>query len=350
MTNEELQVVIEGKRNSLKSDRLDMSFGEIISMYSREEIIIDPEYQRLFRWTIEQQSRFIESILLGIPVPPIFVAENKDGKWEIVDGLQRISTILSFVGVLRTMPEKNNWKMEEGEIIKETNNFSYSELTTKLQLTIKRFVCRIEVLNWNSKIDVRYELFNRLNTGGTQLSDQEIRNCIFRGTDSYINNYLKEVADNADLIDMVSISDTQIEQLYLEELVLRFSCLLNSWKTVNSSINTYMTEFMREAVKTRSLEVEAHKILFLRTLALLKPLGPKVFRFSRSGFSTSLFDAILLGISNNIDGYEANVALVETKINELKESRDFRKNTGSAASSQYRVIKRIEVALRIFQL
>src|ERR1051326_9001103 len=88
-------------RNSLSTDRLDMSFGEIMSMYERYELIIDPEFQRLFRWSDYQKTRFIESLLLGIPIPPIFVAEDRNGKWELVDGLQRLSTVLSFFGLLK---------------------------------------------------------------------------------------------------------------------------------------------------------------------------------------------------------------------------------------------------------
>src|SRR5258706_16231751 len=95
------QEVIE-TRNSLSTDRLDMSFGEIMSMYERGEIIIDPEFQRLFRWTDYQKTRFMESLLLGIPIPPIFVAEDQNGRWELVDGLQRLSTVLSFFGMLKS--------------------------------------------------------------------------------------------------------------------------------------------------------------------------------------------------------------------------------------------------------
>lgn len=348
MTKEELQEIIESKRNNLKSDRLDMSFGEIASMYSQDEIIIDPEYQRLFRWSQEQQSRFIESILLGIPIPPIFVAENKDGIWEVVDGLQRISTILSFMGILKNMPEKNNWKLKTGDLIKEIDGFGYTDLTPKTQMTIKRFVCRIEILNWNSKIDIRYELFNRLNTGGTKLSDQEIRNCIFRGTDSYVNDYLKELADNEDFINLTSISETQIEQLYLQELVLRFTTLYSSWENISSSINSYMTEYMKEIVENKSLNVDEYKTIFSKTLNILKPLTSKIFRFSHAGFSASLFDAIFIGVSKNLDKYELAPELVPQKIEELKNNSEFRENTGSAASSQTRVKNRIKIALEIF--
>ena len=101
LDEKKLEKEIEEQRNSLSTDRMDMSFGEILSMYEREEIIIDPDFQRLFRWDLEQQTRFMESILLGIPIPPIFVAENDEGKWELVDGLQRTFSILSFKDCFR---------------------------------------------------------------------------------------------------------------------------------------------------------------------------------------------------------------------------------------------------------
>ena len=88
---------IKQMRNTLQTDKLDMSFGEIMSMYERNEIIINPEFQRLYRWSHYQKTRFIESIIIGIPIPPIFVAEDENGRWEVVDGLQRLSTIFSFV-------------------------------------------------------------------------------------------------------------------------------------------------------------------------------------------------------------------------------------------------------------
>ena len=176
LDEKKLEKEIEEQRNSLSTDRMDMSFGEILSMYEREEIIIDPDFQRLFRWDLEQQTRFMESILLGIPIPPIFVAENDEGKWELVDGLQRTSSILSFFGVLKTIPEKNRWSMLEGERVPSLLGFNIDTLPNKFKLNIKRSTCRIEIIRWNSNYDLRFELFNRLNTGGTPLTPQEIRN------------------------------------------------------------------------------------------------------------------------------------------------------------------------------
>ncbi len=102
---------IQKYRQEIKSERMDMSFGEIINMYKDREIIISPEYQRAFRWDEQRQSDFIESILLGIPFPSIFVATNPDGKWELIDGLQRVSTVLAFFNELKMKMEIHILKM-----------------------------------------------------------------------------------------------------------------------------------------------------------------------------------------------------------------------------------------------
>lgn len=167
----ELEKKISEKKNSLRTDRLDMSFGELMNLYEDGSLFITPEYQRAFRWKVEQQTRFIESILLGIPTPPIFVAEdssvNNQLRWELIDGLQRLSTIFSFFGILKDVPEnKNNLKLTKGSIIKELEDYTGDALSAFSKFTIKRAVCRVEIIRWDSAIDMRYELFNRLNTGG----------------------------------------------------------------------------------------------------------------------------------------------------------------------------------------
>jgi hypothetical protein len=95
-----LESEIEAARRKVNTDEYGMSIGEIITMYEKNELVINPSFQRVFRWENHQKSKFIESILLGIPIPPLFVFETKDGQWELIDGLQRISTILEFMGLL----------------------------------------------------------------------------------------------------------------------------------------------------------------------------------------------------------------------------------------------------------
>lgn len=350
MDNKLLEQKILDTRNSLSTDRLDMSFGEIMSMYERDEIIINPEFQRLFRWSNYQQTRFMESLLLGIPIPPIFVAEDNNGRWELVDGLQRLSTVLSFFGVIKSFPDKNNWVMCKGDLINELDGYDCKSLPIKFQLNIKRAACRVEIIKWNSKIDMRYELFNRLNTGGSPLTDQEIRNCIFRGISNEFNNFLKRVSENQDFIALINPTERQISQLYMEELVLRFASLYNRSENVKEILSIHMTEYMRDVIKDNSFDYSIGE-LFIRTIDLLQPLGKGIFRFNNGSFSTSLYDAITIGVAENIDAYEeAGSKFILNKINELKENSEFRKYTGSASNSKTRVINRIKIAKDIFKV
>ena len=95
-----LQREIDTAQRQVRTDAYQMSVGEVVTMYKDGELVINPDFQRLFRWNEGQKSKLIESILLGIPLPPIFVFERDDGKWELVDGLQRVSTLLEFMGLL----------------------------------------------------------------------------------------------------------------------------------------------------------------------------------------------------------------------------------------------------------
>lgn len=215
-------------RQDIKSDRVDMSFGEIINMYKDEEIIISPEYQRAFRWDKQRQTDFIESILLGIPFPSIFVATNSDGTWELIDGLQRVSTVLSFFGELKD-ENKNHLVLKPGSIVPELEGLTIETLPLDLKLTIKRTPCRVEIIQKDSHFEMRYELFKRLNTGGEGLTRQEIRNCIFRGFANYkyFSDVINECSNDATYRALVNISDDAREKMMYEELFLRFFSLYN---------------------------------------------------------------------------------------------------------------------------
>lgn len=344
----ELENKLEKTRNSLSTDRLDMSFGEIMSMYERNEIIIDPEFQRLFRWDTYQKTRFIESVLIGIPVPPIFVAEDENGRWELVDGLQRISSIFSFFGILKTMPDKNNWIFCKGDLVPELENRGCKDLPLKFQLNIKRSSCRVEIIKWNSAFDMRYELFNRLNTGGSVLKDQEIRNAIFRGVSKDFNKYLRRCANKPNFSDLIAPTKRQKEELYMDELVLRYSALTDLPEELSENISNYMTSYMKNAV-SQPEKIEGLETKFNNIIDLLHPIGKTVFRASNNVFSTSLYDCIMIGLAKHYDSYVTKTTPeIIAKISELKESPNFKKASGSGSASKSRILKRFEVADEIF--
>jgi hypothetical protein len=179
MDEQLLKEQIETQRNLLSTDRLNLSFGEIMRMYEDGDIIIRPTFQRYFRWDIKQRTRFIESLLLNIPIPPICVAADGRGVWELIDGLQRVSTVLSFFGLLKTEDKtQNNWKLIKGDRIEALEGFDSFTLPLVFIRGLKRAVCQVEVINWDISYDMRLELFSRLNTKGNSLTEQEIAGII----------------------------------------------------------------------------------------------------------------------------------------------------------------------------
>src|SRR2546425_6046369 len=177
---------IDQKIEKIRSRPLDLSFNELLDMHKNKELIIDPEYQRLFRWSEGKQSRFIETLLLEMPIPPIYVIEIEDSIYELIDGLQRISSYLHFRG---EHPDRLNddgtyhkLTLTECDVARELNDYTFDSLPTALQIKLKRNFVRVEVIRRESDARLRYYVFKRLNTGGELLSEQEIRNCTMSST------------------------------------------------------------------------------------------------------------------------------------------------------------------------
>ncbi len=168
-----LKTEIEARRAEIHSDGYPMSIGELINLYQDGELDVHPEFQRLFRWSIGQKSRLIESILLGIPIPSIFVSQREDGVWDVIDGLQRLATIFQLVGILKDEEGRSveplilsrtkylpsleglTWNGDDGVSIGSEN-----------QRIIKRSKIDIKIILRESSDSSKYELFQRLTLGG----------------------------------------------------------------------------------------------------------------------------------------------------------------------------------------
>lgn len=343
-----IEDIITNKRNSLKTDRLDMSFGELMNMHDDGDLFITPEYQRVFRWSDFQQTRFIESVLLEIPIPPIFVAEDDKGRWEVVDGLQRISTIFSFFGLLNSMPEKNNSTLSQGEMVKELEGITIDNLPVKLKTTIKRAVCRVEIVRWDSNEDIRYELFNRLNTGASPLSDQEIRNCIFRSYPIDLNQVLRDIAKIPEYEELINPSPTKKEAMFLEELVLRYFAFKHLEGEFKTTVPQFLTEFMRSVSNgTTQLNLKEEQADFINFVAFLQEtFGKSIFR-PKGNFALHIFDSLAYAIPKSFKTIKGNEKKIKAAIERLK-TDDLYNSIGTSTFSNSRIRSRMNRALEIF--
>ncbi|MFB9983138.1 DUF262 domain-containing protein [Mesorhizobium kowhaii] len=234
-----LEKEIEDAKRLVKTDAYQMSVGEIINMYRDGELIINPDFQRLFRWEIGQKSKLIESLLLGIPLPSIFVFEKDDTKWELIDGLQRISTLLEFMGVLKNpttgqseipsslvatkyLPSLDKVVWDKSPEIQDVPVDEQIPLPGPLQLAVRRSRLSVEILKRPSSNETKYDLFQRLNAGGTQANAQELRNVIVIMVSPAYYQFMKECSQRQSFLTVLSASPDQLEKQRDMEYVSRF--------------------------------------------------------------------------------------------------------------------------------
>ncbi|MEA5487760.1 MULTISPECIES: DUF262 domain-containing protein [Pseudanabaena] len=369
-----LEKAVSDERKRLSSDRLDISFGELINLYKNKELIIRPEYQRLFRWSHKQKTALIESILLSIPIPPIFVAEDKDGVWELVDGLQRVSTFISFFGDLdikvseihynqennevedeveeeseKAADISNKWTLAEGGLIKSLDGFNIDNLPVNLKINLKRAVCRVEILRGESNTSMKYELFKRLNSGGSKLTPQEIRNAIYRGINPKLNELLLSISQKQVFKNLTQLSRGKLNELYDQELILRFFAFYNNVDNINENTENFLNNFMKKTVENDHFDYDLYESTFMQCLELISRLeDDKVFRNEGGLFVPANFEGVLIGLAQNLEKYASNLDSLKSKIDALKRDESFKRYSGSASNSRSRIRNRLKRANEIF--
>ena len=208
VTPAELAEQMGAQRRTVDFDTFDIQLQQLLTMLEQDQISIAPAYQRQFRWDPARCSQLIESLILGIPIPNLFMATNPDNTWEVVDGPQRLSAIVKFAGShkLRTKLNLNGeLQLEELEKIDKFNGATFSSLPPQIQQHIRTRPLKVVTLNDKSDKVVRFDLFERLNTGGIILTQQEIRACVYGGK---FSNKLEELSKTAEFKTVVKLSDS----------------------------------------------------------------------------------------------------------------------------------------------
>lgn len=312
---------IENAQRLVRTDAYQMSVGEIVSMYDRYEIVIDPDFQRLFRWDIGQKSKLIESLLLGIPLPSIFVFEKGDGTWELIDGLQRISTILEFMGQLRGpdgdllppsilestkyLPSLHNAVWEKSELISDTPIGVQGPLDKAQQLAIRRGRLGVEILKRPSDDQTKYDLFQRLNAGGTQANAQELRNCIILMINGDYFRAVKVAAEQPSFRNVIAVSEEQAERQRHLEMAVRF--LVHAKVPYDGRLD--VEEYIDEGIVTLAQAGDHGSAadLIIRTFQMLDDVAGAnaLRRFQNGGYIGKIglvgLEGIAVGVAKNLD-------------------------------------------------
>lgn len=354
-----LQEEIDKARKEIRTDGYPVSIGEWISIYEKGELDTHPEFQRFFRWSVKQKSRLIESILLGIPVPQVFVAQRPDGVWDVVDGLQRLSTIFEFYGILRNeegivLPpltlEKTTYLPALEGLRWQDDDHPDKSLTNAQRLLIKRAKIDVSIILKESGEQTKFELFQRLNTGGSPLSDQEMRNSLLVMLNRDLFRWMKSLSEDSNFLECAALSDRAADEQYDMELVLRF-IVLRTMATPELANLGDLGEFLTEKAKLIALDKafdrKAEEEAFRITFGLLaKHLESDSFhRYEKGrdrflgGFSISAFEVIALGVGYNYKKLAGAPDVIVERVKAVWSAKEFLDNAGAGIRASTRIPK-----------
>jgi hypothetical protein len=317
-----LKEEIDNAQRLVRTDAYQLSIGEIVNMYKDGELVINPDFQRLFRWEIGQKSKLIESILLGIPIPSIFVFEKEDSTWELIDGLQRIATVLEFMGGLidpatrqlkpptalegtKYLPSLRGAVWEQSDQIVDLPMEDQNPLTGAQQLAIRRSRLSVEILKRPSDNATKYDLFQRLNAGGIAANAQELRNCIAIMVNADYAAFMRQLSQFQPFLTVLSASEDQIEKQRDMEYVSRF--LVDTYIPYDRNLD--VEEFINEGVvQLATLNETRQADMTFRSVFdwLNQAHGQNALRRFQNGAPTgrvglAAFEIIAVGVAKNVE-------------------------------------------------
>ena len=328
-------------RYTITSYGADYPVDGLVKRLARGDVYV-PEFQRQFVWTHAQASRFIESLLLGLPVPGIFLFKEPDThKLVVVDGQQRLTSLLNFYH--GTMGNK---RFALKGVDESLDGLTYDTLDEESRRTLDDSLVHATVFQQDQPDGDRssiYRVFERLNTGGTSLTPQEIRSCVYRGPFNDLLQTLNEVEDWRSIYGPVSSRRKD------QELILRFFALKDALSTYSKPLRQFLNDYMEEHAKPDDSWLEQHREVFLRTVSCAaRHLPRESFRPERS-LNVAVTDALLIGLSKRIEQGEimdpeqlGNIAI------ELLRKKDFREVTDRSTTEAASIVSRIGQATEAF--
>jgi hypothetical protein len=293
-------IITEGSRQVF-SKSPNLSIRELYEQYQDGDLILQPDFQREFVWDAKKINRLIESVFLNFPIPVIYLAEEEDGTRTVIDGQQRLHSFFKFLD--------GDHRLKNLAIFTELNGKTYPELSKEYQSKFKKSTMQIVLIEKESQKDIRFEIFERLNTGSVKLNDQEIRNCTYRGG---YNDLLKELAENKDFQYILDNSNLHTRMLDAE-LILRFFAFYHkTYLKYKSPMKQFLNDEIRQHKQLTQKEIEELRVVLKNSVDLIKTIfDNKAFRRMASGnerdpnggyketkFNKGLFDVLMNGFTD----------------------------------------------------
>lgn len=308
----------------------------------KDEVIYVPPFQRNFVWNISQASKFIESLVLGLPVPGVFLSkENSTGRLLIVDGQQRLMSLKNFYdGIFKGK------EFVLSGLNSDLNGKTYKTLNGSDRIRLDDSIIHATIVRQDQPNDEEssiYLIFERLNTGGKPLTSQEIRACIYYGD---FNQFLGELQK---LPDWRIIFGKENERLKEQELFLRFFALYYERNTYSKPLKGFMNVFMarnRNFEKYKKADLET---LFKNTIVVLaKTIGNKSFRIG-GPLNSAAFEATMIGLAERLKKGEVDLDKFTKAYSELYENQEFILRVKGATSDEKQLAERIQIAIDTFE-
>lgn len=334
-------------RRRIFTEKLDPKIHGLHQDWKSGDLVLDPKFQRRKVWDDARSSRLIESVLLEVPLPVFYLAENNDGGQEVIDGQQRLNAFFHFLD--------NAYPLTGLKELSILNGQKFKNLNQAQQKQVRNYPVRTVIFKKESDENLRFQIFERLNTGAMPLNAQELRNCVFRGP---YNDLLHDLSRDPDYMAIMGFKGPE-KRMKDVEYVLRFAAFYHaSYLNYKPSMESFMNEEMKKHQNVASVEADKVRAALKNSVALIRSmLGKNAFkryyrgdakspngRWEPKKFNASLYDILMWSMART-DKNQAMACLdtiVEALIMLMTQDKDFIESIELSTSSVKAVITRFD--------
>jgi len=351
---EDVQLQLTDDERRILTQSSDPEIKSLYDKWKRGKLILQPDFQRKYVWDNKKASKLIESALMFIPLPIFYFAEESNGQQSVIDGQQRLTAFFSYLD--GAFPDGKTFKLTGLTAFPEFNRKKFSDLDEEIRDKIQDFTVRTITILKGSDPDLKFEIFERLNTGSVPLNDMEIRNCVYRG--SYLA-VLKELASDTEFLKLMGLDGPE-KRMKDVEFVLRFAAFYHeTYLKYKPSMKQFFNRDMEKYQSISERDAKELKNAFKNSVAITNSLfGENVFKrfylgtaddpngkWEQKRFNASLYD-VYMGIFYDKDKnqvYQALDAIREGIIDLMISDSEFIDSILIGTSEQERVKKRFDI-------